>query len=139
MGFLVHLLFGAILVAFSVIENATDGWGGRFHFFHFPYLNDGSVLEQLTVYIILFINLFFFGFVTASIARRFGARGLIITAVAFLLITSVIALLLSYYGVWMNIFQWFAHHTAVEIAYWLILPGLLLIGLPYILLRRATV
>lgn len=139
MGVVINTLFGIMLVILSAIENATNGWGNRFHFFHFPYLNDGTLLEQFTIYIILLFNLFFLGFLISSIARRFGGKGLLSTAISSILITSGIAMFITYYADWMGIFQWFASHTAVEIAYWLILPTLLFIGLPYLLLRRAAV
>ncbi|MCH1624382.1 hypothetical protein [Fredinandcohnia quinoae] len=139
MGVVINVFFSILLIVLSIIENETNGWGGHIHFFHFPYLNDGTILEQLMTYMILLNSLFFLGFLISSIARRFGAKGLIIVAITSILISSVIALLLMYYEVWIDIFQWFARHTAVEIAYWLILPTLVYIGLSYLLLRRATV
>lgn len=139
MGVSVNILYGIMLVILSVIENATDGWGGRIHFFHFPYLNDGTILEQFIVYISLLINLFFIGLLISSTARRFGAKGLLIAIISGLLILSVAALVVTYYGIWMDIFQWFAGFTAVQIAYWLILPTILYMMLSYVLLRRATV
>ena len=139
MAVAVNILFGIMLVVLSVIENATNGWGGRVHFFHFPYLNDGSLLEQLTMYVILLINLFFVGILISSTSRRFGAKGLVIAIISVLLIASVVALFVTYYGIWLDIFQWFASYTAVQIAYWLILPTLLYMLLSFVLLRRATV
>ncbi|WNS76663.1 hypothetical protein RRV45_06660 [Bacillus sp. DTU_2020_1000418_1_SI_GHA_SEK_038] len=139
MGVAVNILYGIMLVLLAAIENATNGWGERVHFFHFPYLNDGTLLEQLIVYIILLINLFCIGLLISSTARRFGAKGLVIAIISLLLISSVAALFVTYYGVWMDIFQWFVQFTAVQIAYWLILPTLLYMMLSYALLKRATV
>ncbi|MEH7276724.1 hypothetical protein [Neobacillus vireti] len=139
MAVAVNVLFGIMLVFFSVIENATNGWGGRFHFFHFPYFNDGSILEQLTMYVILLINLFCMGLLISSTARRFGAKGLVIAVISVLLILSVVALLVTYYSVWLDIFHWFASYTAVQIAYWLIIPTIVYMLLSFALLRRATV
>jgi hypothetical protein len=139
MGVVTNIVYAILLVILSAIENATNSWGGQFHYFHFPYLNDGTLLEQFTIYIILFINLFFLGFLISSLARRFGGKGILIAAISSILISSAIVLLVTHYGAWIDIFQWFARHTAVEIAYWLILPTLLYICLPYFLLRRATV
>ncbi|MEH7391633.1 hypothetical protein, partial [Bacillus sp. JJ1474] len=125
MGVAVNTLYGIMLVFLSAIENATNGWGGLLHFFHFPYLNDGTLLEQLIIYIILLINIFFNGLLISSTARRFGGKGLVIAIISVLLISSVAALLATYYGVWMDIFHWFVKFTAVQIAYWLILPTIL--------------
>ncbi|MFE8697602.1 hypothetical protein ACFYKT_14765 [Cytobacillus sp. FJAT-53684] len=134
-----NILFGILLVILSFIENATNGWGGRVHFFHFPYLNDGTLFEQLMIYIIVLIHLFFLGFLISSFTRRFGGKGLLIAAISLLLIISAALLLVNYYGAWINIFNWFATHTAIQIAYTLILPTLLFIGLSYLMLRKATV
>jgi hypothetical protein len=134
-----NILYAIMLVILSAIENATNGWGGQFHYFHFPYLNDGTLLEQFTIYIILFINFFFLGFLISSLARRFGGKGMLIASISSVLVSSAIVLFVTYYGAWTDIFQWFASHTAIDIAYWLILPTLLYICLPYLLLRRATV
>lgn len=139
MGVVTNIMYAILLVFLSAIEKATNGWGGQFHYFHFPYLNDGTILEQFTTYIILFIHLFFLGFLLSSLIRRFGVKGILIVSISFILISSTMVLLITYYGAWMNIFQWFANQTAVEIAYWLILPTLLYLCLPYLLLRRATV
>ncbi|WP_066295156.1 hypothetical protein [Bacillus sp. FJAT-29937] len=139
MGVAVNILYGIMLVLLSAIENATNGWGGLLHFFHFPYLNDGTLLEQLIIYIILLINLFFNGLLISSTSRRFGAKGLVIAIISVLLISSVAALLVTYYGVWTNIFHWFAKYTAIQIAYWLILPTIIYMTLSYVLLKRATV
>ncbi|MEH7253433.1 hypothetical protein V7111_15000 [Neobacillus niacini] len=139
MAVVTNILYAILLVILSAIENATNGWGSQFHYFHLPYLNDGTLLEQFTIYIILFINFFFLGFLISSLTRRFGGKGILIAAISSILISSAIVLFVTYYEAWMDIFQWFASYTAIEIAYWLILPTLLYICLPYLLLRRATV
>ncbi|MEH7115348.1 hypothetical protein V7124_23770 [Neobacillus niacini] len=139
MAVVTNILYAILLVILSAIENATNGWGDQFHYFHLPYLNDGTLLEQFTIYIILFINFFFLGFLISSLVRRFGGKGVLIAAISSILVSSAIVLFVTYYGAWMDIFQWFASHTAIEIAYGLILPTLIYICLPYLLLRRATV
>ena len=55
-------------------------------------MNDGTFLEQFSLYMILFLNLFFLGFLIASFAKRFGGKGMFIGAMAFLLIGSIVAL-----------------------------------------------
>lgn len=139
MGIGMNVLFASMLVVLSAIENATDGWGGLIHFFHFPYLNDGNFVEQFITYFILLVHLFFLGTLASSIVRRFGAKGFIIVAISLLLITSVAVLLITYSGKWMAIFQWVTSYTAVQLAFWMLLPSLLFMGLTYVLLRRATV
>lgn len=138
MGVMTNVFFAILLLVFSILENSTNGWGGRFHFFHFPYLNDGTILEQLLVYIIVFIHLFFLGFLISSFFKRFGGKGLLIAALITVLITSIGLVFIHYKGAWMDVFHWFANHTAAEISYWLIIPTIIYIGFSYTLLRKST-
>ncbi|MCJ8009806.1 hypothetical protein ACFFF5_18965 [Lederbergia wuyishanensis] len=139
MGSIMNFSYGVLLLICSTIENWTNGWGGKFHFFHFPYLNDGTLLEQFAIYFIVFINLFFLGFMISSFYRRYGKKGMVYSALIILVIASIAVLLIHYYAAWMDIFHWFATHTAVQIAYWLIIPTLFYIAFSYLFLKRATV
>ncbi|MBW8348853.1 hypothetical protein K0H71_05210 [Bacillus sp. IITD106] len=139
MGAMMSFSYAVLLFICSILENWTNNWGVKFHFFHFPYLNDGSLLEQFAIYFILLINLFFLGFMISSFTRRFGKKGMVIAMVVSLLIASVAALLVMYYGYWMDIIHWIISHTAVQLAYWLIIPTLLYVVFSYFFLRRATV
>ncbi|MBD8004498.1 hypothetical protein [Bacillus norwichensis] len=139
MGLIASFIIGTLLCILSFLENLTNGWGNRFHFFHFPYLNDGSFLEQLVMYIILFTYLFFVGFLIASFARRFGGKGMLLLILAFLLISSISVILLHQFQAWSHIFQWFLSQTAVELSYWLLPSILISTVLSFLLLRRASI
>ena len=60
-----------ILTLLSLVEQSTNSWGTGLHFFHLPYLSDGSFMEQLWVYFASFLHLYLFGSVIASIYLRF--------------------------------------------------------------------
>lgn len=139
MGAIMNFSYGVLLLICSIVENWTNGWGGKFHFFHFPYLNDGTLLEQFAIYFILLINLFFLGLMISSFARRFGKKGMAYATISSLLIASIAALLITYYEHWMDIIHWIIEHTAVQLAYWLIIPTLFYVVFSYLFLRRATV
>lgn len=139
MGLLSSVALGLLVFICATIEHNTGGWGSGMHFFHFPYLNDGTVVEQIVMYILICILLFFFGFIISSFSRRFGGKGLLISALFSVLGISVTLVLLNYYDAWINIFNWFAKHTAVELTYWLI-PFIIIFSLgSFFFLRRATV
>ena len=106
------------------------------HFFHFPYVNDGTVIEQFSMYLILFLHLFFLGFLIASFAKRFGGKGMFIASIAILLIGSVAIYLIHSFSLWSNIFSWFGGQTAVQIAYWLIPFVLFYLLVSFLLLRE---
>ncbi|MBS4219692.1 hypothetical protein KHA96_15365 [Bacillus sp. FJAT-49711] len=139
MGSIMSFFYAILLLICSVVEKWTIGWGGKFHFFHFPYLNDGTLLEQFVIYFILLLNVFFLGLMISSFTRRFGKKGLFIAAIALLLIASVAALLVTYYEHWMDMIHWIIDHTAVQLSYWLIIPTLIYFVFSYLFLRRATV
>ncbi|RWR13511.1 hypothetical protein QNH23_18085 [Siminovitchia fortis] len=140
MGLAACFILGALIRIFTSIENRTSGWGNRFHFFYFPYLNDGtSFFQQLIMYVILFSFLFFLGFLIASFARRFGVKGMMILSLAVLLIGSVIVLLFHQFHVWPDIFKWFSNQTAVGLSYRLIPVVLFSMAASYLLLRKVSV
>jgi len=139
MAIAVNICYGTLLLILTTIESVTNGWGLKMTFFHFPYLNDGTILEQLTIYVILLMHFFFLGFLFSSLGYRYGKKGMFIIALVAILLMSILSVFLTYQGYWMDIFRWIASHTAVEIAYWLIIPTLLYMFLPYKLLRRAII
>ncbi|MFC4619935.1 hypothetical protein ACFO4N_14575 [Camelliibacillus cellulosilyticus] len=136
---LISALFAVILYLFGLIEQWTEGWGVMLHFFHLPYLNDGSAIQQLLLNFILMMNMCFLGFVITSIFRRFGRFGLLVTAVIALIVISILSYLCTYYGWWMPIFQWFGQRTALETALWTVPLVIIYCLCSYAMLRKATI
>lgn len=128
-----------VLMLLSVVEHATGGWGTELHFFHLPYLNDGTAIEQLIISFSIFFHCYFIGFVISSVFRRFGRYGMFTLFIALGAILTVAAFLCTYYDLWGGIFDWFAHITAIKLALWLLLAAIVYALLSYLLLRRATV
>ncbi len=139
MAVAVNICYAVMLLILTIMEKVTNGFGLNMRFFHFPYLNDGTILEQLTIYVILLLHFFFLGFLLSSLGYRYGKKGMFITAFLVILITSLLSVFITYQGYWMNISNWFASRTAVEVAYWLMIPTLIYIFVPYKLLRRALI
>lgn len=139
MGTINSMLIAGLIFLLAILEKHTNGWGTKLHFFHLPYVNDGTLLEQFILYMILLLSLFFLGFLISSFARRFGGKGMFIVSLAFLLIGSISIILINQYEVWGSIFSWFTSHTAVQIAYWLVPFTILYLLGSYSLLRRAVI
>ena len=139
MGTIASIAYSMLIFLMAQVENLTNGWGNRLHFFSFPYLNDGTATEQLSMYFILFLHMFFLAFLIASFAKRFGLTGMLIASIASMLIGSLAVYLVHSYKLWGNIFSWFGGQTAVEIAYWLIPFVLFYLLASFLLLRRASV
>ena len=131
--------FTLLIVLMGQLENQLNGWGNEHYFFHFPYLNDGTVLEQIGIFLILFLYLFFLGFMLTSFVKRFGRRGVFIGSTTILVIGSVAAYLMHAYSLWTNIFDWVGGLTAAQIAYWHIPFLLFYVLASFLFLRKASV
>lgn len=134
------LVTALILLLLSLIENnVTANWGVNVHFFHLPYINDGSLIEQFWVYFVPLVNLYFLGFAIGSVYRRFGSTGIwIFVGVAFLLVSTFV-LLATYLLWWGTLIAWLSQYTAFEIACWLVPLTLVYMLISYALLRKATI
>lgn len=130
-----------LLFIFSLIESGTGGWGVVLHFFHMPYLNDGSAFEQLWIYFGAMLHMFVSGFVISSIHRKYGRVGMYVFFAVLLLISTILGFLLTYYEWWDNIGRWVLEQapSASALTSALSLLTLVYIVLSYLLLRRATV
>jgi hypothetical protein len=79
----------AVLWVFcSLLEIETGGWGLELSYFHLPYLNDGSLIEQLWIYFVVLANMYVLGSVIGDISQHFGRTGIVL----FLLLLSLFAL-----------------------------------------------
>ena len=139
MGFIVSIIFTTVIFLMGQLEVLTNGWGNNLHFFHLPYLNDGTLSEQFLVYLIILIHLFFSGFLISSFAKRFGGKGMFLLALVLFLLGSIAVYLIHNYGLWSVIFQWFSAHTALQLAYWLLAFVFIYLLASFLLLRKASV
>ena len=124
---------------FSFIEgNLFKNWGVDLHFFHLPYLSDGSLLGQFWVYFTVMLMMFFLGFTPASIYQRFGRMGMYTLFGVSGLLISILSLLSTYWNWWGAIGNWFVQQTAVDLAWWTLpISGICALA-SYALLRKAT-
>ncbi|WP_438349057.1 hypothetical protein ACP8HI_26525 [Paenibacillus sp. FA6] len=137
MSTIVSATMAFLLCISSQLERVTDHWGGSLHFFDMPYLNDGTIFEQFCIYFIMIMNMYFIGLLISSMHRRFGGMGLLILAVLMLLLFSLSGYIL--YIWWDTITSWLTHHSAFNIALWMIPITFCYAILSYWLLRRSTV
>lgn len=140
MAIIISAVFSLLLFLLSITEgNLTGGWGLELYFFHLPYLNDGTGIEQLWMYFVSILHMFYSGFIISSIFRRFGRNGLIIFAAVIFILISVCTLLITYNQWWGHIISWITDHTAFELALWTMPLTILYALLSFGMLRRSTV
>lgn len=116
---LVSASTAVILTLLSLAEKTTKGWGDLFYFFNLPWLNDGTVFQQLVVVFVLLMFLYFAGFTIGSVYRRYGQRGMIVCGGAALLLVSSFTLLATYYQWWVEIGHWIIQQSALQFVGWL--------------------
>ncbi|WP_380163928.1 hypothetical protein [Kroppenstedtia sanguinis] len=136
---LVSAVTTILLYLLSLLEEMTDAWGLKLHFFYLPYLNDGAPWEQMWIYFVALVHMFFLGFVITSIYKRYDTRILNIFFGALFLLFSASGILATYYGWWGNLFHWVIHHTAFDLSMWAFGATVIYMIVSYLLLRRATV
>ncbi|MDU0204982.1 hypothetical protein ACYEXS_10470 [Paenibacillus sp. MAH-36] len=135
--FLYSICTAALLVILSLIEESTGGWGVRLHIFKIAFLGDTSPIAVFGIYLILLLQMYFLGFATSSIHRRFGVLGMLIFFVVALLIGTGGSMLLSQFGLWGSIFSWIGQHY-LELFWWMVPLVAVYLLAAYGLLRRAA-
>lgn len=139
MGVISSAVFTLLIFLLGQLENQLNGWGNKLHFFYFPYINDGTFLEQLSIYLFLFLNFFSLGFLISSFVKRFGSKGVFIASTAILLIGSIAVYVMHSFSLWPKVFSWFGGQSAVQLAYWLIPFIIVYLLVSFLLLRRTSV
>ncbi len=138
MAVAVSAVAAVLWLLFSLLESVTGGWGVELHYFHLPYFNDGSLIEQLWVYFVVLANMYFLGFVIGSIYRRFGRAGTLIFLLIVFLLMSIFSFVWTYLRWWGAFFHWFSQFTAFELALLLLPLTAFYLLVSYLLLRRAV-
>lgn len=134
----VSTLTAVLWLLCSLLEIVTGGWNIELYYFHLPYFNDGTLIEQFWVYFVLLTNMYFLGFVVGSISQRFGRVGTVIFVLTVLLLLSLFSLVWTYFRWWDAFFAWFSQFTAFELALGLLPLTVLYLLASYLLLRRAV-
>ncbi|MGD8190819.1 hypothetical protein ACQCN2_12635 [Brevibacillus ginsengisoli] len=134
----VCLGISVVLLAFSLVEG-NGGWGIGLHFFNLPYLSDGSLSDRWWTLFATALHMTFLGFFFNAIFRRFGRAGLSVLFSVILLAGSVLGFLCTYYGWWMDFFNWLTGHSAAQLASWLFGVTVIYVLLSFLMIRKATV
>lgn len=138
MALAISALTAVLWLLGSLGEHVTGGWNIDLHYFHLPYFNDGSFIEQFWVYFAVLANIYFLGFVTGSISQRFGRIGTVIFLLTTVLLLSLLSLVLTYVRWWGAFFAWVSQFTAYELTLGLLPLTALYLLASYLLLRRAA-
>ncbi|OAB39525.1 hypothetical protein [Paenibacillus glacialis] len=136
---LVSAIMACLLCIASLIERLTNHWGGFLHFFNIPYLNDGTLVEQLCIYFIIMMFMYFVGLSISSVHRRYGGLGMLILVVLVALLFGTGGFSFYQYQWVDTLIRWLNHVSAFDIALWMIPLTICCAILSYLLLRKSTI
>jgi hypothetical protein len=133
------VVFSVLLYLLKLVEDATGGWGIALHFYALPFLAERNGLLQILVYLGPFILVSAIGIFCGVVLRRWGLNGILALSAAALLAGGVAATLITWLDRWRAVADWFADQSTVNLFVgWPTLVGLVLAGLGFVLIRRAT-
>jgi len=167
MAVAVSAAWAIVLGLLSLIEaNVITNWGVGLHFFHLPFISDGSPLRQFCwtwtsyaacarsdpnylsgglplaqfwVYFVLLLFMCLLGLLLGSIYQRFDRTGIYIALGTAFLFLSLFVVVSSLWNWWGAIFDWLVQQTAAGLAWWLVPLMALFAFASYALLRKAPV
>ena len=124
----------------SIVENSLiPGWGLNLHFFHLPYLNDGSLAEQFWIYFVVMLCMFLLGLMPGAVFQRYRSYGLYGLTAVVLLPATVLGFAATRWSWWGTIFGWFAQQSAFDLATWMVPIIAACVLSSYVFLRKAAV
>ena len=133
---LISLAVATSYTAFSLIEQATNGWGIGMLFFN--TLGVRPWYETFLVYFALIFFLMTVPSIFAAVYMRWKNVGVLVAfAILAILLVGSIALITSA-NAWPAIGAWFVAQGATGVAAWSLVPSVLAIGGLSLVLRRAT-
>lgn len=132
------LVYAALLYLFALIEDATGGFGVNLTFFGMPQLFTDNPLVIYLSYVMPFLLLGFIGIFITIVYKRWGVNGMFTLMLASLFGFGGSAVLITWQGWWIAIWNWFADQpSAMLLLGWPALLTLPLAAASYLVIRRA--
>lgn len=128
----------AIYLLGGIAERATNGWGVNGFFFNIPWISNGPWYGTAVFYFTLMMFMFIIGFWFATIYKRWGATGMLVSVIGSAVLLLGLVALAVFYQWWGSIGAWFAQQTPLTLGAWAALLCVALAGGSYLTLRRAT-
>ncbi|MCM3750076.1 hypothetical protein M3223_22330 [Paenibacillus pasadenensis] len=141
LAIVVIALFHALLMTIvASIEKAVGSWGGM-NFFVLPDTSDGPAWQTFFVFFIALLLMFFIGFASSSLSRRFGKKGNFILYGGAFVLGGGLTTIASLRGWWTPMYEWFIdlQPTLAGIMSVLLVFSAVLALLSWLMLRRSAV
>jgi len=131
--------YGIALTVLTAIENTTNGWGVRLHFWTPGVLDLGNPLLQFLVFAVPMLACAFLGMGIGVVFKRWGAAGLYALTLGTLLIGGLAAIWITWRTAWGDLGSWLADSSVTSLT--VLFPAVLavaLAALAYLGLRRTV-
>ena len=131
--------YGLALVVLTVIEDATNGWGIRLHFWAPSFLHVDNIALQFLVFAVPMLACAFLGIALGVVWKRWGTPGIYALLLISLLLAGVAAIWITWLKAWTEIGGWFADQSVSVLT--IALPAALIVvlaGLAFQGLRRTV-
>ncbi|MGO4143582.1 hypothetical protein AB4Y77_00730 [Paenarthrobacter sp. YAF11_1] len=122
----------------GVLERATNGWGVYGYFFNIPWVTDGPWYSTAAFFFVLMMFMFIIGFWFATIFKRWGTTGTLVSTLGTAIALIGIAALTTVFEGWGHFGNWMVQQTPLSISGWAALLCVVLAAGSYTTLRRAT-
>lgn len=127
----------AIYLLGGIVERATNGWGVNGFFFALPWVADGPWYGTAVFYFTIMMFMFIIGFWFATIYKRWGTIGMLISLIGSAVLLLGIVALATLNQWWGSIGYWFVQQTPLTMGAWAAALCVVLAGGSYLTLRRA--
>ncbi|WP_165450185.1 hypothetical protein [Arthrobacter sp. TS-15] len=135
---LIALGMTALYLIGGAIEKATTGWGVYGYFFNIPWVTEGPWYSTAAFFFVVMMFMFIVGFWFATIFKRWGTTGTLISTLGTGLVLIGLAALATLAEWWGYVGNWFAQQSPLSISGWTALLCVVLAAGSYATLRRAT-
>ena len=133
------LVFGVVLTVFTLVENATGGWGVGLSFWAPGRLDVDNPALQVVVFAVPMLLASVVGTGLGVVVKRWGQTGMWVLGITSLLLSGLAGVLVTYSGSWGAVGAFFLDAPLAVLV--LVVPGLAavaLAGLGFAGLRRAV-
>jgi hypothetical protein len=134
------LAYGVLMLLFSLVEQATGGWGLQMQFFALPWIRDYGLAAQWLIYAAPFVMFsLVFAFVGA-VFKRWGQPGIWVFTLATTALFGGLAVLITWQQQWWwPVLQWLVTQpSTVTLGAYPLLLAVLAGAAGWLVLRRST-
>jgi hypothetical protein len=122
----------------AMVERDTGGWGMNGYFFNIPGLSDGPWYGTGILYFSIMMLMFILGFWFATIFKRWGTTGLLVSLIGTGVVLVGLVALTTLNEWWGRFGAWASGQTPMSLGLGALALCVLLAGGSYLTLRRAT-